>query len=238
MDIGVLGTGVVGRAIAGKLVRVGHRVRMGSRSPDSPSAAEWAAAAGPNASHGTFADAAAFAEEVVFNCTAGVASLSALRLAGDDALRGKILVDVANPLDFSRGMPPTLAVCNTDSLGEQIQRAFPEVRVVKTLNTMNCQVMVDPARVPGEHHVFLGGDDPEAKGRVAGLLVSAFGWPPRSLVDLGGIESARGTEMLLPLWLRLWGALKSSDINFHVAGAPAPARSAPGTLEPVPPPLA
>lgn len=238
MDIAVLGTGAVGRAIGGKLARVGHRVRMGSRRADNPEAARWAASAGPNASHGTFAAAARFAEEVVFNCTAGTASLDALHLAGADALHGKILVDVANPLDFSRGMPPSLSVCNTDSLGERIQRAFPGTRVVKTLNTMNCQIMVDPGRVPGEHHVFLSGDDPAAKARVAGVLVSAFGWPARSLIDLGDISTARGTEMVLPLWVRLWGALGTADINFHVAGAPVLARSAPGALEPVPPPLA
>jgi 8-hydroxy-5-deazaflavin:NADPH oxidoreductase len=155
----------------------------------------------------------------VFNCTSGSASLEALEAAGRDRLRGKVLVDLANPLDRSRGMPPPLSVCNTDSLGERIQRAFPDTLVVKTLNTMNCSVMVDPSRVAGEHHVFLSGDDAGAKGRVAALLRDAFGWPAGSILDLGDITTARGAEMLLPMWLRLRGVLGTGDFNFHVAGA-------------------
>ena len=158
----MLGTGTVGRTIASKLIELEHDVMMGSRTTDNEQAGEWAAGAGPNASRGTFADAAAFGE-LVFNCTAGTASLEALRMADERNLAGKVLVDVANALDVSQGMPPTLAVCNADSLGEQIQRFFPEVKVVKTLNTVNSEVMVDPARVAGEHDVFLSGNDAEAK---------------------------------------------------------------------------
>jgi predicted dinucleotide-binding enzyme len=205
---------MVGKAIAGKLAEMGHEVTMGARRADNESAAGWAAEAGKGASHGTFADAAASAE-LVFNCTSGSASLEALTAAGEESLDGKVLVDVANPLDFSRGMPPTLSVMGSDSLGEQIQRAFPEARVVKALNTINCRVMVDPGRVPGEHHVFVCGDHDDAKASVRELIES-FGWPSDSIVDLGDISAARGTEMYLPLWLRLWGATGTANLNVKV----------------------
>jgi 8-hydroxy-5-deazaflavin:NADPH oxidoreductase len=205
---------MVGNAIATKLAELGHEVRMGARDAANDKAAEWASGAGER-SHGTFADAAAFGE-LVFNCTAGAVTLEALEQAGEEALRGKVLVDVANPLDSSGGGLPTLTVCNDDSLGEQIQRRFPETRVVKSLNTMNNQVMVDPGRVPGEHDVFVCGEDAEAKEQVTELLVS-FGWPRERVLDLGGIEAARGTEMYLPLWLRLWGVAGSGQLNIHVA---------------------
>jgi predicted dinucleotide-binding enzyme len=213
MRIGVLGTGMVGEAIATKLVTLGHEVRMGARSATNEKAAAWAAGAGERASHGTFADAADFGE-LVFNCTSGVASLDALAQAGAAQLDGKILVDVANPLDFSRGMPPSLTVCNTDSLGERIQRAYPAARLVKALNTTNAAVMVNPSSVPGEHDLFLCGDDAEAKTRVTALLRS-FGW--RTVHDLGDITGARGMEMILPLWLRLMGTFGTPAFNFHVA---------------------
>lgn len=214
MKIGVLGTGTVGRTIATKLVALGHEVTMGSRTADNEQAAEWVAEAGDRAAQGTFADAAAFGE-IVFNCTAGVASLEALGSVSTDDLAGKILVDVSNPLDFSQGMPPTLAVSNTDSLAEQIQRALPDARVVKALNTVNAMVMVDPRRVPGEHDLFVCGNDPDAKARVSQLLES-FGWPSGSIVDLGGIEAARGTEAYLLLWLGLMGALGTSAFNIRI----------------------
>ena len=213
MKLGVLGTGMVGRTIATKLVDLGHEVTMGSRTADNEDAAAWASVE-RNAAHGTFADAASFGELVV-NCTAGAGSLDALRAAGGESLAGKVLLDVANPLDFSQGTPPSLFVSNTDSLGEQIQRAFPDARVVKALNTMNCEVMVDPARISGDHDVFVCGDDEAAKGDVRGLLQS-FGWPAGSIIDLGGLSAARGTESYLPLWLRLWGALGSGDFNIKV----------------------
>jgi hypothetical protein len=215
MRIGVLGTGTVGATIGTKLVQLGHDVRMGARDATNARAAAWAAPLGARASHGTFADAAAFGE-LLFNCTAGTGSLAALESAGRDALGAKVLVDVANPLDFSKGFPPSLAVCNTDSLGEQIQRAFPELRVVKALNTMNALVMVDPSRVPGDHDAFLCGNDADARAQVTAILRDWFGW--RHVHDLGDITAARGTEMVLPIWLRLYGALKTGDFNFHVAG--------------------
>lgn len=223
MNIAVLGTGVVGSTIGGRLVQDGHRVRMGSRTADNARAAEWVAKNGPDASQGTFADAAAFGE-VVFNCTHGVSSLDALRSAGRENLAGKILIDVANALDFSRGMPPTLTVCNTESLGELIQREFPDTRVVKTLNTMNCFLMVNPAQLPGDHTVFVSGDDEAARGQVARWLEDWFGWNERGILDLGDITTARGTEMLLPLWVRLWGKLQNPNFNFGVVVGPPPAK--------------
>lgn len=214
MRIGVLGTGMVGSTIGTKLVSLGHEVMMGSREAGGEKAQAWVEAVGTGASEGTFADAAAFGE-LVFNCTAGIHSVAALEAAGPTNLAGKILVDVANPLDFSQGFPPSLAVSNTDSVGEQLQRALPEARVVKALNTMNCSVMVDPAAVPGDHAVFVCGEDAAAKDQVAELL-GTFGWPRERILDLGGIRSARGMEMYLPLWLELMGALGTGTFNIGV----------------------
>lgn len=214
MKIGIIGTGMVGTSIGNKLVSLGHEVRMGSRTATNEKAVAWAKAAGERASHGTFADAAAFAE-LVFNCTQGAVALEALQAAGAGNLKGKILIDVSNPLDFSKGMPPTLFAGNTDSLGERIQAAFPDAKVVKTLNTVNADVMVNPGKVAGgDHHMFLSGNDADAKARVAELLKTQFGW--KHLVDLGDITTARGTECYLPLWIRLWGALKTADFNIKI----------------------
>lgn len=215
MRTAVLGTGVVGQAIGTKLAQLGHEVTMGSRSADNPALATWLQGAGEGAAGGAFADAAA-AGELVFNCTAGGSSLEALAAAGADNLAGKTLVDVANPLDFSHGFPPTLSVCNDDSLGERVQAAHPEARVVKALNTVNAQVMVEPSRVRGGHAVFVCGDDDAAKAQVSALL-EAFGWPQDSIVDLGDITAARGTEMYLALWLRLYGTLDTPDFNIAIA---------------------
>ncbi len=220
MKIGILGTGVVGRTLGTKLVSLGHAVTMGSRSESNKAAAAWAKAAGKGAATGTFA-AAAKAGEVVLNCTSGQHALEAVALAGSDNLNGKILVDVSNPLDFSHGMPPTLTVCNTDSLAEQIQRAFPGIRVVKALNTVNSAVMVDPSLVPGEHELFLCGNERAAKAKVAELL-GELGWTRDRLVDLGDITAARATEMLLPFWARAMTKFGHANFNFHLAvGGPA-----------------
>ncbi len=214
MKVGVLGTGTVGQTLGSKLVSLGHDVVMGSRQAGNEKAVGWAATAGGTAGEGTFATAAAFGEMVV-NATAGAVSLAALTAAGRENLAGKVVVDVANPLDSSRGMPPTLTVCNTDSLGEQIQAAFPEARVVKTLNTVNADVMVTPGIVSGSHTVFVAGNDAGAKSDVAALLVS-FGWPAADILDLGDITAARGLEMYVALWLRLWGATGTGDLNIKV----------------------
>jgi hypothetical protein len=204
---------MVGTTIATKLASLGHEVRMGARSAANEKAAAWAKAAGAAASHDTFADAAGFGE-VVFNCTAGTGSVAALEAAGAANLDGKILIDVANPLDFSKGMPPTLFLSNDTSLGETIQRTFPGAKVVKSLNTVNASVMVDPARVPGVSDVFVCGNDAGAKAEVTRILKQWFGW--KSVIDLGDITTARGTEAYLHLWLRLWGALGTADFNVRV----------------------
>jgi len=213
MKIGVLGAGMVGATIATKLIELGQEVMMGSRNAGGEKAVKWAQANGANALRGAYAQAARFGE-ILFNCTQGTASIGALQSAGADNLKGKILIDIAIPLDFSHGAPPTLSICNTDSLGEQIQRTFPEAKVVKTLNTVNCEVMVNPALVPGDHDIFVCGNDAGAKARVAELLKQWFGW--RSVIDLGDISAARATEQMMPIWLRLYGALGVLHFNVRV----------------------
>jgi len=199
--IAVLGTGMVGRALSAKLRELGHDVVVGSRSAGEDSR--------------PFEEAAAHGELIV-NATNGEYALDALAQAGEDNLRGKVLVDVTNPLDFSRGRPPTLSVCNDDSLGERIQRAHPEARVVKTLNTVNANVMVDPSLVGGPHDIFVSGDDAEAKSAAVDLLES-FGWPREHILDLGDISTARGPEMYLALWLRLFGVAGTPNFNIRLA---------------------
>lgn len=205
---------MVGQAIGGKLVELSDEVTMGSREAGNEKAVAWASEAGEGAGEGSFADAAAFGE-VVVNATAGTASLEALEAAGADNLSGKVLIDVANPLDFSQGMPPTLSVSNDDSLGERIQRAFPEARVVKALNTMNAGVMVSPGSLGESTNVFVCGNDEGAKDQVVELL-RTFGWGEAQVFDLGDISAARGTEMYLPLWLRMFGALGTGQFNIGI----------------------
>lgn len=200
MRIGMLGTGVVGRTLEAKLTELGHDVKLGSRDPERSFAAA--------AEHG----------EVLFNVTAGAVSLNALRMAGADNLAGKVLVDVSNPLDFSGGFPPILTVCNDDSIAEQIQQEFPETRVVKSLNTMSAAVMTNPAGVAGEHNVFVAGNDDDAKAET-GTLLESFGWPRERIMDLGDLSAARGLEMYLPLWLRLYQTGSSPQFNIAVMRA-------------------
>jgi 8-hydroxy-5-deazaflavin:NADPH oxidoreductase len=199
MRIGVLGTGMVGRTISGKLEALGHDVRVGSRTAGDGKV--------------VFADAAAHGE-VLFNCTAGSGSLNALAAAGEENLAGKLLIDVSNALDFSGG-GPALFTTSTDSLGERIQAAFPAARVVKALNTMNCTVMVDPGLVPGDHVVFVCGNDDAAKDEARELL-GEFGWPAERIVDLGDISAARGTEMYVMLWVLLMRTTGSATFNIAV----------------------
>ena len=213
MKIAIFGTGVVGNTIATKLVKLGHEVKMGSRAAGNAKAVEWAKANGAKASEGSFADAAAFGE-LAFNCTLGVGALDAVQAGGKD-LAGKILVDVSNPLDFSKGMPPRLFVCSTDSLGEQIQRALPDTKVVKTLNTVNCNLMVDASLLKGDHDMFMCGNDAGAKGQVKEILTGWFGW--KNVIDLGDITGARAQEAYLLLWVRLYGALQTPNFNVHLA---------------------
>lgn len=214
MKIGVLGTGIVGTTIASKLVQSGHDVKMGSRAAGNDKAVAWSKSNGARASEGSYADAAAFGD-LLFNCTSGTGSLPALEAAGATNLGSKVLVDVSNPLDFSKGMPPTLTVCNTDSLAEQLQRAFPDLKVVKALNTMTAAIMVNPGLIKGEHEVFICGNDAGAKSKVKELLTGGFGW---SLVhDLGDLTAARGQEMFLIFWTRVYGSLQSPMFNLHIA---------------------
>jgi predicted dinucleotide-binding enzyme len=174
---------------------------------------EWVKSNGSKASQGTFADAASFGE-IVLNCTAGSSALEALKQAGKENLKGKVLVDVSNPLDFSHGMPPTLTVCNTDSVGEQIQRAFPDAKVVKALNMVNCNVMVNPSLVSGDHDIMISGNDGAAKAKV-GEILRSLGW--KSIIDLGDISGARAMEMYLPLWLRLRGVYEHPNFNIKIS---------------------
>lgn len=213
MEIGIFGTGIVGQTIGARLIELGHNVKMGSRLPENEKARAWAKASGKKASYGTYKEAAAFGE-LLFNCTAGKGSLSALEFAHASDLNNKILIDAANPLDFSRGFPPTLTVSNTDSLGEQIQREHPLLKVVKALNTMNVDVMVHPERVRSAHDVFICGNDAIAKATVAKLLTE-IGW--ESIIDLGDITNARGMEMALPLWISLQKKLGTNIFNFRIA---------------------
>jgi predicted dinucleotide-binding enzyme len=211
MRIGIIGTGIVGSTLGTKLVQLDYEVKMGSRTSNNEKAVEWVKSAGANASHGTFADASFL--EIVFNCTSGSISVEALEMAGTQNLKGKVLVDVANSLDFSKGMPPTLTIVNTDSVGEQIQRTFPEAKVVKSLNTVAAPVMVNPMIIPGEHDIFVAGNDQQAKAQVQKIL-GEFGW--NSVIDLGDISASRGTEMWLALWVRIMMKYQSPMFNLHI----------------------
>jgi predicted dinucleotide-binding enzyme len=223
MDIAVLGTGMVGRALAGRLHSLGHTVVIGTRDPETTLARTEPDAMGaapfaswrsehPGIGLATFADAARGADLVV-NASSGEATLEVLARAGAENLAGKTLLDIANPLDFSQGFPPTLFVKDTDSLAETVQRTYPEARVVKSLNTLNASLMVDPKSLGQSSTVFVSGDDAAAKALVTELLRS-FGHD--DVIDLGALETARGTEMMLPIWLRLMGALGTAEFNVAI----------------------
>lgn len=223
--IAILGTGAVGRTFAERLTALGYNVTIGTRNVADTLAKTESDQFG-NApmsawlkEHGTiqmatFAEAAQQAS-VLFNCTKGDASIDVLTAAGTENLNGKILIDIANPLDFSNGFPPSLSVCNTNSLAEEIQRTFPELRVVKTLNTMTANLMVNPALLAGDHTVFVSGNDEQAKQESSQFL-KAFGWNEANIIDLGDLTTARATEMLLPIWLRLYGKLKTPIFNVYI----------------------
>ena len=225
MNIGILGTGVVGQTLGAALAEKGHSVTIGTRDPAETMAREtpkpparvafrdWQRA-NPSVQLATFADAARSAD-VVINATSGASAMSALESAGADALGDRILIDASNPLDFSKGMPPTLTVCNTDSLGEQLQKAFPRVRLVKALNTVTANLMVNPGAVnEGDHTLFVCGNDADAKATVKRWLGEWFGW--RDILDLGDVTASRGMEMYLPIWLRMWGAVGSPMFNVKI----------------------
>jgi 8-hydroxy-5-deazaflavin:NADPH oxidoreductase len=221
MKVAIIGSGIVGQTLGKKLVELGHDVVLGTRDPNkldeakgwAGSLSDWLTAVGNKATVATFAAAVAQGE-IIINATHGMASLAALQTAGAENLQGKILIDVANELDFSQGMPPKSLAADTTSLGEKIQAAFPNTKVVKTLNTMNCAVMVNPQQLAdGNHTVFVSGNDADAKAKVTELLQS-FGWT--DIFDLGDITSARGTEMMMPIWLRAFGKLGNVPYNFKI----------------------
>ncbi len=217
MKVAVLGTGLVGQTIGSKLVQLGHEVRMGSRDADNPKAVIWAKdEKNQHATFGTFANAAGFGE-IVFNCTLGSASLDAMFLAGTANLKGKVLIDTSNPLDYSDDKHWKLTICNTDSLGEQIQRAFPDTFVVKSLNTMYCNVMVDPEKLVERTDVFLSGNSAEAKATVTKILHDWFHW--NHIIDLGDISTSRAVEMYALLWRSLRLATSSHRFNIKVVKA-------------------
>ena len=224
VQVGILGTGIVGQTLGLKLVQLGHAVMLGTRDsaqldepkgrgPDARTLRDWLILTGTGARIGTFRDAAAYGDLVV-NALSGAASLAVLRAVGEEHLAGKTLVDLANPIDFTRGFPLTLFVKDTDSLGEILQRAFPNVRIVKTLNTMTAALMVNPNLVGnGDHTVFLSGNDPAAKAEVADVL-RELGW--QDILDLGDITTARGTEMMLAIGHAVMQALSPAEIAFKV----------------------
>ena len=228
MKIAIIGTGTVGRTLASKLVELNHDVTIGTRNVvdkltstakdnyGNPSFIEWHKA-NSKIKLGTFADSASFGE-IVINATNGSNSVTALIQSGTKNLTAKVLIDVANPLDFSNGMPPSLlpGLNNTNSLGEEIQKTFPDTLVVKTLNTMWCGLMVNPKLIGnGDHINFISGNNEEAKIKVRKLL-HQFGWTDENIVDLGDITAARATESLLPIWLRIMGVTKSGAFNFKL----------------------
>jgi 8-hydroxy-5-deazaflavin:NADPH oxidoreductase len=226
MKTAVFGTGIVGQVIANRLAGLGHSVTIGTRDVaktlartdkdpyGNPPFAEWHKQ-NSAIKLGTYPEAAASAE-VIFNCTMGQGSVDAFKQAGNANISGKVIIDISNPLDFSKGMPPFLSPGNTDSLGELMQRTFPEAKIVKTLNTMNCFLMVNPSALAGDHNVFVSGNDVQAKGTAREML-NSFGWKETNIIDLGDITTARGTEQLLPIWIRLYGALKTPMFNFKIA---------------------
>ena len=228
MKIAIIGTGIVGKTIASKLVELNHDVMMGTRNVSdkltstatdnygNPPFGEWIKT-NSKVKLGSFAEAAAFGELVV-NATNGSNSLTALILAGTKNLAGKVLIDIANPLDFSNGMPPSLlpGLNNTNSLAEEIQRTFPDTMVIKTLNTMWCGLMVNPNLVGnGDHINFISGNNSEAKNKVIKLL-NQFGWLDKNIFDIGDITGARATESLLPIWLKVMGVTKNGAFNFRL----------------------
>jgi 8-hydroxy-5-deazaflavin:NADPH oxidoreductase len=223
--IGILGTGMVGRTIGSKLAELGYQVTIGTRDPETtlgkkgpeqrgaPTFGDW------HGQHqsirvGSMSEAAMFGE-MIFICTSGAATLEALKLAGPTNFRSKTVIDISNPLDFSRGMPPTLLpqFTNTNSLSEEIQKALPDANVVKSLNIVNCEVMVNAKKTGGDPTMFVAGNAPKAKDEVKTIL-GQFGWT--DIIDLGDITGARGLEMVLPIWLRTWQATQNGYFGFKI----------------------
>jgi len=227
MRIAVFGTGSVGRALSGRLAGLGHKVMMGTRDVAAtsirkekdmyggPSFSEWHSS-NKEINLGTFADAAVYGD-IILNATNGNGAVAVLSQAGN-GINGKTLIDITNPLDYSQGMPPVIipSLMNTNSLGEEIQRTFPLVKVVKALNTMWNGLMINPEMLAnGDHHVFICGNDEDAKNQTKAML-REFGWKDTSILDLGDITASRGIELILPLWLRLMMAFGNGAFNFKI----------------------
>jgi len=201
---------MVAQGLSARLAELGHDVVIGTR--DAVKLKGWQSS-NQRVKIGSFAETAMHGEMVI-NATNGAASIIALTMAGEENLAGKILVDVSNPLDFSNGFPPSLTIFGTDSLAEQIQRAFPAMRVVKTLNTVTARVMTHPLEVAnGDHHIFVSSNDADAKLQVT-VLLRSFGWI--HIFDLGDLSTARGTEAYLLLWVRLYGAMNTGIFNLKI----------------------
>jgi predicted dinucleotide-binding enzyme len=211
---GVFGTGMVGNAIGKKLIDLGQQVMMGSRTIDNQKAIEWSNVNGNNASNGTFEDAAKFGD-LIFNCTKGEIAIDVIKSAGIENFNGKTFIDISNPLEFQKDSAPILIphYTNTTSLAEHIQNTIPAAHVVKTLNIVNCEVMVNPSKSGGDPTMFMSGNNADAKEEVRKILQS-FGW--NDIIDLGDITTARGTEMMLPIWLRTYIATKNPHIAFKI----------------------
>jgi 8-hydroxy-5-deazaflavin:NADPH oxidoreductase len=226
MNIAILGTGSVGQALAGKLISLGHTITIGTRnvidslsrmdkdSMGNAGIGQWVVD-NPKAQLENFEDIIKSDTNLIINALSGQASLSVLNLIGELALGQNILIDISNPLDFSKGFPPTLTICNDDSLGELIQKTFPKLKVVKTLNTMSNPVMINPKILAGDHTVFVSGNDMEAK-KVVSELLRDIGWEDKQILDLGSITTARGTEMILPLWVSVFGKLSTPYFNINI----------------------
>jgi predicted dinucleotide-binding enzyme len=224
MRIGILGTGSVGRALAEGFVGSGHDVMIGTRNveelmartePDQMGTPAFSAWHGTHGAIpvGSFGEAGAYGELLV-NSTLGSGSIDALTAAGAANVGSRIVIDTSNPLDLSTGFPPSLFVCNTDSLAERIQRAFPTARVVKAWNTMTSGLMTDPeALAAGDHTIPICGDDQGAKAEVTQLL-RAFGW--RDVLDLGDLTGAWAMEAYLMLWLRMFPVYGTSMVNAKI----------------------
>jgi 8-hydroxy-5-deazaflavin:NADPH oxidoreductase len=207
MQIAILGTGAVGPALGKALSAAGHQVTIGTRDPDQTKARdEWADVDLPLAAYQDL-DA-----DVFVNATNGRGSLAALQAVGD-ALNGKVVIDASNALDFSHGFPPSLFVSNTDSLAEQLQRELSEARLVKMFNTMANQVMVNPRGLADDSTIFVAGNDATAR-QTAASIAADLGWT--DVFDLGDLTAARGLEMYLPLWVRIFGQLGRPEFNIKL----------------------
>lgn len=218
MKIGILGTGAVGQTIGTALIQKGHEVMLGSRTASNEKAVAWTVSNGTNASNGTFADAASFGE-LIFICLNGIGTADALQSAIPSNFTDKTVIDLTNPLDFSNGMPPSLLpqYCNTWSLGEEIQKQLPGAHVVKALNTVTANLMVNANLVNnGNHNLFICGNSADAKATTKQLLAENFNWKPELILDLGDIKYARMTEAIVPFWVAVMQAEKTPMFNYMI----------------------